>query len=178
LFLVQEKASGQQQLLLTMAGDPEKVIRQDAEIAEFKHRTIMAEQATRGIAIRICGIWPQRYDLETLGEARAIAKKAYDRAIKPILEAAKARGAIDAVPPLNACLATAYVAGKPTMDGQGRILPPPVVVVFYNKWLRDVVMCHKKGNIPPATAAEQTAGINRVVLVEDLVPAIHFKAGL
>jgi hypothetical protein len=51
----------------------------------------------------------------------------------------------------------------------------PVVVVFNNKAMRDVVMRHKKGNIPATTAAEKAAGVTRIVLVEDLVPAIHKK---
>jgi hypothetical protein len=153
----------------------ERVSLQDAEIADLKNYSIMAEQATRGSAIRIFGICPQPEDVEALGEAKAIAKKAYERAIKPILLAAKAKGSIDTVPQLNTCLETAYAAGKATTDAQGRSMPPPVVVIFNSKPIRDVVMRHKKGNIPVTTAAEKAAGVGRIVLVEDLVPAIHKK---
>jgi hypothetical protein len=153
----------------------ERVSKQDAEIAELKHHVTVSEQATRGSTIRIFGVTPQQEDVEALGEAKAVAKKAYERVIKPILQAAKAKGAIDAVPHLNTCIETAYTVGKPKADAQGRSLPPPVIVTFNNKALRDVVMRHKKGNIPIVSAAEKAAGVSRIVVVEDLVPAIHRK---
>jgi hypothetical protein len=153
----------------------EKVNKQEKEIVELKHHATMAEQATRGSAIRIFGLFPQREDVEALGEAKAVAKKAYERVIKPILQAAKTKGAIDAVPQLNTCVETAFAAGKAAVDAQGRSLPPPVVVIFNNKAIRDVVMRHKKANIPAVSAAEKAAGINRLVVVEDLVPVIHKK---
>jgi hypothetical protein len=153
----------------------EKVAKQDGEIAELKHLTTMAEQATRGSAVRIFGVAPLREEIEALGDAKAIAKKSYDRVIKPILQAAKAKGAIDAVPQFNNCIETAYFAGKSSVDAQGRNLPPPIVVIFNNKAMRDVVMRHKKNNIPPVMAAEKAAGVNRIVVVEDLVPVVHKK---
>jgi hypothetical protein len=153
----------------------EKVTKQEAEIAELKNHATASEQATRASTIRIFGVAPLLEDVEALGEAKAIAKRAYDRVIKPILQAAKSKGAIDSVPQLNTLIESAYAVGKPRADAQGRGMPPPIIINFHNKALRDVVMRHKKGNIPVVSAAEKAAGVARIVVVEDLVPVIHKK---
>jgi hypothetical protein len=65
------------------------------------------------LTIRIFRVAPLQEDVEALGEAKAIAKRAYDRVVKPILQAAKAKRAIDSVPQLNTLSESAYTAGKP-----------------------------------------------------------------
>ena len=100
-------------------------------------------------------------------------KNVYARIIKPILTVAKAKNAIAAVPQADTALIGGYRVGVPKKGG--RTSPLPVVITFNHKETRDLVMRHKRGNIPVPSPQEREAGVKRLVIVEDLTPDTHRK---
>ena len=139
------------------------------------------EQYARSWSIRITGLSVSKEDEVKLGKDSAVMKTAYDRVLKPILNAAKAKGDITTVP-------TAYhlllenghyiyrrggdkgAAGGPREGGgegvQHQI--PPIIVRFCSRHLRNVVLRNKKNATPKPTDAEVAMGAKRYGIFEDL----------
>ena len=105
---------------------------------------------------------------------KVAVKQAYDRFLKPILSAAKTNGLIETVPQLNNCVEEAYRFGKGVTDTQGATLPPVLVLRLRSKAIKTAIFKTKKEVLPTPSAAEKSAGIKKVLLVEDLtVPTLH-----
>ena len=147
---------------------------QGAEILELKTKVNEFEQSSKSKSIRVFGIIVPKEEEEALGANRAAIKRVYDKVIKPILLVAKAKNMIDTVPQLNNCVAEGYRAGLPPKAGKSGP-PPPCVIKFVSKDIRDVILKLKKDNTPPPCQEEKAAGVKRVVVVEDLTPSTHRK---
>ena len=148
---------------------------QGAEILELKTKVNEFEQSSKSKSIRVFGIIVPKEEEEALGANRAAIKRVYDKVIKPILVVAKAKNMIDTVPQLNNCVAEGYRAGLPPKAGKSGP-PPPCVIKFVSKDIRDVILKLKKDNTPPPPCQEEkAAGVKRVVVVEDLTPSTHRK---
>ena len=141
---------------------------QREEINHLKFHLNNIQQAERGSNLRILGLSVPTEDIEALGPSKAIMKKVYDRLLKPVLTAAKAKNAIDTIPKFDNLLVSAHFAGKPTKDAQGRVLPAPILVKFANPDMRTVVLKHKKLSVPSPLASECAAGTKKFLLSEDL----------
>ena len=144
---------------------------QKEEINELKFHLNQIHQGERSSNLRVLGLEIPAEDIGALGANKAIMKKVYDRLLKPILAAAKAKNAIDTVPKIDNVLVSAHLAGKPTKDAQGRTLPSPIIVKFVNPELRNVVLKNKKSSLPEPLMAEKAAGIRKFLLSEDLTRA-------
>ena len=144
---------------------------QGKEINELKFQLNEIQQGERGGSLRVMGRDIPPEDIAALGPSKAIMKRVYDRLLKPVFAAAKAKNAIVAVPKMDTALASAYIAGKPYKDPQGRTLPAPLIVKFNNWDLRNVVLKHKKESLPNPMDAEKAAGVKRFLLAEDLTKA-------
>ena len=138
-----------------------------AEVTEVKRALNDLDQDSRGSSIRIIGLSISDTELQG-GHEKAIMKKAYDKIIKPILNAAKANGEIDSVPLLLNVLESGRFVSKPFVDKKGRTLPPVCCVKFCNRYVRNTVMRLKKEHLPDPSVAEIAAGTGRYLLVEDL----------
>ena len=147
---------------------------QGAEILELKTKVNEFEQSSKSKSIRVFGIIVPKEEEEALGANRAAIKRVYDKVIKPILVVAKAKNMIDTVPQLNNCVAEGYRAGLPPKAGKSGP-PPPCVIKFVSKDIRDVILKLKKDNTLPPCQEEKAAGVKRVVVVEDLTPSTHRK---
>ena len=100
-------------------------------------------------------------------------KQAYDRFLKPILSAAKTNGLIETVPQLNNCVEEGYRVGKGVTDAQGITLPPVLVLRLKTKAIKTAIFKTKREVLPTPSPAEKSAGIKKVLLVEDLtVPTL------
>ena len=145
--------------------------RQRDEITDLKSQLNTIQQGERSCNLRVLGLDVPAEDIAALGPSKAIMKKVYDRLIKPVLVAAKAKNVLDTVPKIDTVLASAHMAGKPIRDAQGRTLPAPIIVKFQSPELRNVVLKHKKASLPEPSAAERAAGIRKFLLAEDLTKA-------
>ena len=78
------------------------------------------------------------------------------------------------MPQLNNCVEEAYRFGKGVTDAQGATLPPVLVLRLKSKAIKTAIFKTKKEVLPTPSAAEKSAGIKKVLLVEDLtVPTLH-----
>jgi len=150
-----------------------EVKEQKTEIFTLKTKVNQFEQHDRLRSLRIFGLSIPAEDEEALGINRAVLKNVYNRIIKPILTVAKAKNASAAVPQADTALISGYRVGTPKKGG--RASPLPCVITFNHKETRDLVMRHKRGNIPAPSPLEKEAGVKRLVIVEDLTPDTHRK---
>ena len=144
---------------------------QQGEIVELKSQLNTIQQAERGCNVRVLGLDVPADDISALRQCKAIMKRVYERLLKPVLTAAKAKNAIDTVPKMDTVLASAHLAGKPYKDSQGRTLPAPIIVKFHSQDLRNVVLKYKKENLPSPLDSERAVGIKKYLLSEDLTKA-------
>ena len=141
---------------------------QQEEINHLKFHVNNIQQVERGCNLRVLGINVPSEDIEALGPSKAIMKKVYERLLKPVLTAAKAKNAIDTIPKFDTLLSSAHFAGKPVKDTQGRTLPAPILIKFNNPEMRTIVLKHKKLSLPNPLASECAGGIKKFLLSEDL----------
>jgi len=91
----------------------------------------------------------------------------------PVLRGAVSNGLLLEIPTMSQTLTCGYKSGRETVDGQGRALPPPLVIKFVKKEVRDIVLRSKKEFLPTTSSAEKAGGIKRFSLVEDLTRPTH-----
>ena len=144
---------------------------QREEINDLKFQLNVMQQGERSCNLRVLGLNIPTEDITALGQSRATMKKVYDRLLKPILTAAKAKNAIDTIPKFDNVLASAHLAGKPTRDAQGRTMPAPIIIKFFSPELRTVILKHKKASLPAPLDSERAAGVRKFLLAEDLTKA-------
>ena len=124
------------------------------------------EQYARSWSVRVTGLTVTQEDEEKLGKDRAVMKKAYEKVIKPILIAAKENGQIDTVP--TAWYSALENGHKLLTRNKNSNLPPPCIIRFSSRFLRNAVLRNKKKHCPQPTAAEVTAGVKKYSITEDL----------
>ena len=129
------------------------------------------EQQSRELTVRILGMAVS--EEEKQDGLKVAIKQAYDRFLKPILSAAKTNGLIETVPQLNNCVEEGYRVGKGVTDAQGITLPPVLVLRLKTKAIKTAIFKTKREVLPTLPPAEKSAGIKKVLLVEDLtVPTL------
>ncbi len=154
----------------TVAALEAKVTSQEAtinsmgkEIKKLKEQANDRDQQARDLTVRLFN-FPVA-DGDTAETGRTLATKIYDRILKPILVAAKAKGDISSVPVANNVVEDAFRVRKPTLkDGVMR----PVIVKLCNCQLRLAILKNKRLNIPSPTDGERGCGIRKFIVVEDL----------
>ena len=129
------------------------------------------DQQSRELTVRILGMAVS--EEEKQDGLKVAIKQAYDRFLKPILSAAKTNGLIETVPQLNNCVEEGYRVGKGVTDAQGITLPPVLVLRLKTKAIKTAIFKTKREVLPTPSPAEKSAGIKKVLLVEDLtVPTL------
>ena len=140
------------------------------EVRSLKDAANARDQDSRGLSIRLFN-FPIIDEDET-----SLTSKIYERVIKPILLAAKDDGEISTVPSAYNCLECAFRIGRPTFHPDGKPkAPPPVLIRFLTKRMRQAVMSYKKENTPAPSEAEKALGVRRFIIVEDLSPSTYRK---
>jgi len=132
-----------------------------AEIKTLKDRDNNREQQSRGNALRI-------YNFPGSGDEVNLAAKVYEKLLKPILAAAKAKGELPTLPQVGNTIEDVYRTGK-FAAGQNKP-PPPIVVKFSSPAVRLAVLRNKRNNTPPPGENQKKMSIS-----EDLTPATHRK---
>jgi hypothetical protein len=122
------------------------------------------EQQLKLCTVRIHGLPVTDEELAATDDGKTLAAKVYDRILKPILNAAKAKGDISSVPHCANAIEECYRAGRPTKTGK----PVPIVVKVANRHLRLAIFRNKRLNTPQPLDAEKNDHIKRFSVVEDL----------
>jgi hypothetical protein len=132
------------------------------EVHSLKTTVNNSEQQRKGCTIRLLGLSMSEDESSATDGGKALATRVYERILKPILVAARAKGAI---PGCSSVIEECYRVGKASSD---KSKPPPVVIKLCSKQIRLTIMRTKKTGMPAPSAADIALGIKRHVIVEDL----------
>jgi hypothetical protein len=146
---------------------------QGEEISSLKLAINDLQQGKRLKYLRVFGINVTEDEMKERGPDEATCRKVYEKLLLPILKGAADKGRLPEVPTMRQTLSCGYRSGKEFVDTQGRTIPPPLVIKFVSKEVRDTVLRSKKEYIPSPSTAERTGGIKRYSLVEDLTRPTH-----
>lgn len=138
------------------------------EVASLKASINEVEQKERADSIRVTGITVTEAEEEECGPSKAIGRKVYDRLLKPILTAARAKGDIRRVPAEENLIVSAFKLGKGWKNPAGIVLPPPIIVRFASVEMRNAVLKNKRLNMPHTTEEEKKCGIQSFGITENL----------
>jgi len=136
------------------------------ELKAIKETVNHREQLTRNLNIRILGL-PLSED-KSLGPdaSAAAAKQAYDRIVRPLLVAAKAKGIITTLPSIANTITHAYRLKFRTQSNQPTL--PPLIVTLQSPNIKMAVFRAKKDALPVPSATEKAARSLRFTVTEDL----------
>ena len=159
------------------------------EVSYVKSGLNDREQYSRSWSLRISGLQVPREETERLGRDRGVMKYVYDRLLKPILSAAKAKGDIETVPgAYHLLLENGHHVftrqgrqggvrggeGVATAEGDGRAHQiPQIIVRFCSRHMRNVVLRNKKASTPAPSTSEVAQGVKRYGIFEDLTGINH-----
>ena len=135
------------------------------EIFKLKESVNSADQKSRSLTVRVFGL-PISND-EKDGDSKAVAKTAYDRLFKPILQVAKEKNLVPTVPTIANVIADAFRL-KPRNAAIAK--PPPIVIRLVSSHIKTNIFKCKRDGLPEPSPAEVNSGILRFHLAEDLTP--------
>jgi uncharacterized coiled-coil protein SlyX len=135
------------------------------DVKKLKEQANDWDQKSRDTTIRLFNF--PLSDADNAESGRALAARVYDRILKPILVAAKAKGDTSSVPVVNNVIEDLFRVGKPTLR-DGVLRPPPIIIKLCNRQLRLAILKNKRLSIPAPSDVERGNGIKKFIVVEDL----------
>ena len=155
-------------LQMTSAAHGQSIAELQTEVTKLKEAGNSRDQQARANVIRIFNL--SISEDEAANSNKILSSKVYDRILKPVLTAAKAKGDIATLPQPQTLIEECFrIRGPSNSSGP----PPPVIVKLANHNFKTALMRNKKDNIPAPSRAELTSGIKPCFVVEDLTPATH-----
>jgi hypothetical protein len=140
-----------------------------SEIYKLKDQLNVVEQRGRSLVIRIFGLPMSEDEKDGPDPAKASAKLAYDRILKPLLDQAKKKVIISTVPVLQNVVHEAFRLKSRTPSSK----PPPLLVKLASPAIKTAIFKAKKEALPQPTDEEKNANFKRFHLAEDLTPATY-----
>jgi hypothetical protein len=140
------------------------VVKLESDVLVLKEASNFREQQLKLCTVRVHGLPVTDEELAATDGGKTLAAKVYGRILKPILNAAKAKGDISSVPHCANAIEECYRAGRPSKTGK----PVPIVVKVANRHLRLAIFKNKRINTPQPLDAEKNEHIKRFSVVEDL----------
>jgi hypothetical protein len=143
------------------------------EIFDLKEKLNAYEQRDRATAIRIFGLPLSDEEKDGIDTAKATAKVAYERLLRPILSSAKDKGLISTLPHLTNVIQEAFRLNpkKTSTASSSSARPPPILIKLATIPIKTAIFKSKSASLPEPSEAEKTAGIRRFHIAEDLTPA-------
>jgi len=138
----------------------------ELEVKKLKEISNTREQESRENVIRLFN-FPMSPDDGAADHGKALANRVYDRILKPVIVAAKAKDDLGSVHQINSVIEDCFRIGKPSLK-DGILRPSPVIIKLKSKQLKQAIMKNKRNSLPTPTDREKSSGIKRFVLVEDL----------
>jgi hypothetical protein len=141
-----------------------KVVTLEGDLLSLKEVSNNREQATKLCSVRVHGFPVTDEELAATDGGKTLGSKVYERIIKPILTAARAKGDISSVPHCANAIEDCFRVGRPTKTGK----PVPLIIKFANKNVRLAVLRNKRANTPTPADTERSEFVKRFSIVEDL----------
>jgi hypothetical protein len=135
-----------------------------SEIFKLKDQLNDMHQTNRALTVRIFGL-PSTEDEASADSGKVTAKLAYDRILKPILSSAKEKTFITSVPTLPNCVTEAF---RVKSHNPNSTRPTPIILKLSSLSIKTALFRARKDALPSPTEAEQSAGLKRFHLAEDL----------
>jgi hypothetical protein len=142
----------------------QKVATLESDLLSLKEVSNNREQASKLCSVRIHGFPVTDEELAATDGGKTLGSKVYERIIKPILTAARAKGDISSVPHANTAVEDCFRVGRPTKTGK----PAPLILKFSNKNIWLAVLRNKRVNAPAPADTERSEFVKRFSIVEDL----------
>jgi hypothetical protein len=140
-----------------------------SEIYKLKDQLNVVEQKGRSLVVRIFGLPMSEDEKDGPDPAKASAKQAYDRILKPLLEHAKKKIIISTVPTVQNVIVEAFRLKSRTTSNS----PAPLLVKLTSPAIKTAIFKAKKEALPQPTTEERNANFKRFNLAEDLTPATY-----
>jgi hypothetical protein len=128
------------------------------EIFTLKNSSNRRDQLLLSNSIRVFGISISEDEPIATDGGKALCVKVFDKIIKPVLLAAKIKGAT-----ASNTIEDCYRLGKASTD---KARPPPLVIKLTSPSLRLTILRNKKSGLAPPSEADQRIGIKRFTIVE------------
>ena len=156
-------------LSFTVNNHEDRLTALERDMRTQKELSNTQQQQLRSLTVRLLNV-PYSPG-ETLNNFAKLRDNVYSRFLLPLLTAAKNKNEISVIPPSNAIIDSCFRPYSPSNSNSDQP-PPPVIIKISSKPLKIVVMKNKK-ELPKPTTDENTIGITRFILVEDLTPDNH-----
>jgi hypothetical protein len=143
-----------------------KITKLETEVKQLKETSNHREQQHRSLCIRIINLPVTDDEINGPDPAAATAKTAYERVIRPLLNAAKTKSKISSVPTLPNVITKAFRLAKPNVSSP----PPSILVHLSSPNIKSVIFIMKKEAMPRLSDAERAQFQKRLLLTEDLTP--------
>jgi len=137
------------------------IINLSTEVKQLKEQFNTREQQLRSNSVRL-------FNFPGSNNETGLAAKVYDKVLKPILAAAKAKGEIATLPQVGTAIEEVFRVGK-FAAGPGKP-PPPVLIKFTSPDLRLAILRNKRVSMPPPTDSSK-----KFIITEDLTTPTYRK---
>ena len=134
------------------------------EIYQLRDTVNTMDQANRSLSIRIAGL-PTTADEVRPDAAKATARNAYDRIIKPLLSHAKDKAFISKIPTINN---TIISATRMKSKNASLSKPTTILIKLASHSIKAALFKSKREALPQPMGSEVEAGLRRFHLAEDL----------
>jgi hypothetical protein len=141
------------------------------ELRFVKESANRYELSARSLTVRILG-FPISQEESSSNECNKVAvKNVYDRLLKPIFNAARAKGHITSVPQLSTAIMGGFRLNTNAKDKRGNPYPAPLLIKFSDKTFRTAIFLCKR----EVLASLKEEGGPNPIIVEDLTAATLAK---
>jgi hypothetical protein len=141
------------------------------ELRQVKESANRYELSARSLTVRILGLPVSQEEANSSERNKVAVKNAYDRFLKPIFNAARAKGHITAVPQLTTAISEGFRLNTNAKDKRGNPYPAPLLIKFSDKTFRTAIFLCKREVL--ASLKEEGGPIP--IIVEDLTAATLAK---
>jgi len=141
------------------------------ELRQVKESANRYELSARSLTVRILGLPVSQEEANSSERNKVAVKNAYDRFLKPIFNAARAKGHITAVPQLTTAISEGFRLNTNAKDKRGIPYPAPLLIKFSDKTYRTAIFLCKR----EVLASLKEEGGTIPIIVEDLTAATLAK---
>ena len=153
-------------LTYTVQGHEDRITVLEKDMKSQKEHSNNQQQQLRSLTVRLLNV--PFTPGETLNNSAKLRETVYNRFLLPLLTAAMENKDIPAIPPTANAIDSCFRPFAPTPGKQ----PPPVIIKLASRPIKIAVMKNRRV-LPKPSSDENTAGITRFILVEDLTPDNH-----
>ena len=153
-------------LTFTVNNHEDRLTALEKEMVQQKEFANSQQQQLRSLTVRFLNI-PYMAG-ESANNNAKLKDTIYNRFLHPLLAAAANKNELPNIPPIGNIIESCFRPFAPLPDKP----PPPVIIKLANRQVKIALMKNRR-ELPKPTREENTGGITRFILIEDLSPDNH-----